>query len=45
MDTMTVYQLEVPESVWADWKATVPRDRTLNDRIVTLLEEDTTNAN
>jgi|APHM01.1.fsa_nt_gi hypothetical protein len=42
---MTVYQIDVPDELWAEWKATVSRDRTLNDRIVTLIEEDANNAN
>jgi len=41
---MTVYQIEVPDDVWDRWKRTVPRDRKLNDRIVSLIEEDIDNA-
>jgi hypothetical protein len=41
---MTVYQIEVPDETWSQWKRTVPRDRKLNDRIVALIEEDIDNA-
>lgn len=42
---MTVYQIEVPDETWDRWKQTVPRGRKLNDRIVTLIEEDINDAN
>jgi hypothetical protein len=42
---MTVYQIDVPDDLWDDWKETVPRSKNLNDRVVELIEEDTTNAN
>lgn len=42
---MAVYQIDVPDELWTEWKATVSRDRTLNDRIVTPIKTDTSNAN
>lgn len=37
---MTKYTLEVDDELWEEWKDTVPRSKTLNDRIVKLIEED-----
>lgn len=37
---MTVYQIEVPDDLWHDWKMTVPRDKKLNSRIIELIKED-----
>jgi len=40
---MTVYQIDVPDDLWDEWKETVPRSSTLNERLITLIEEDSTN--
>lgn len=38
---MKSYSFEVPAETWNDWKRGVPRDKSLDDRIIELLEEDT----
>ena len=38
-DTVT-YQFEGPRDLWDEWKATVPRDKSLQERILELLEAD-----
>jgi hypothetical protein len=37
---MVQYTIDVPEEVWMTFKATVDRNRTINDRVVELIEED-----
>jgi hypothetical protein len=37
---MTKYTIEVDDELWSNWKDTVPRSKTLNDRIVELIEAD-----
>lgn len=37
---MTVYQIDVPDELWDEWKRTVPRGEKLNDHIVELIQED-----
>jgi len=37
---MTTYQFEVDDDVWDDWKQTVPRSKSLQQRIIELLEAD-----
>jgi hypothetical protein len=37
---MTVYQIEVPDDLWEDWKRTVPRGKKLNARVVELIKAD-----
>lgn len=37
---MTEYRLNVPDETWDDWKATVPRDQTLSNRIEQLIKAD-----
>lgn len=38
---MVTYQFEVDDETWNDWKRTVPREKSLEARIVELLEADT----
>lgn len=37
---MTKYTVEVPDDLWNEWKDTVPRSQTLNDRIIELIAAD-----
>lgn len=37
---MTVYQIDVPDDLWDEWKRTVPRGKKLNERVVELIQED-----
>lgn len=37
---MPKYQFEAPDNLWKKWKRTVPRDQTLEERILELLEAD-----
>ena len=37
---MTVYQIEVPDDLWEDWKRTVPRGMKLTASVVELIEAD-----
>jgi hypothetical protein len=38
---MVKYQFQVDDETWQEWKRTVPRDKSLEKRIVELLEADT----
>jgi len=38
--SMVTYQFEVDGDTWSDWKQTVPRDKSLQQRIIELLEAD-----
>lgn len=38
--TTTTYQLQTPTGLWQTWRRTVPRDMTLNRRLVALLAAD-----
>jgi len=38
---MVKYQFEVDDDTWDEWKDTVPRSKSLEDRIIELLEADT----
>jgi hypothetical protein len=37
---MVQYTINVPEDTWETFKATVDRNRTINARVVELIEED-----
>jgi hypothetical protein len=38
---MVKYQFEVDDDTWQDWKNTVPRSKSLEKRLVELIEADT----
>ena len=38
---MTKYQFEIDDDKWDDWKETVPRTKSLETRIIELIEADT----
>lgn len=40
-DPMTKYQFEVDDEKWEEWKDTVPRSKSLDKRIIELIEADT----
>jgi len=40
---VTVYQIDIPDSLWEEWKETVPRSSTLNERVIELIEHDVKN--
>jgi hypothetical protein len=40
-DTMTKYQFQVDDDTWDAWKDTVPRSKSLEERIIELIEADT----
>ena len=40
-DAMTKYQFEIDDEKWEDWKDTVPRSKSLEERIIELIEADT----
>lgn len=37
---MVRYQFQIDRETWDEWKNTVPRDKSLEDRIVELIEAD-----
>jgi len=37
---MTTYKLDSPDDLWTDFKDTVPRSKTLNERLVELIEQE-----
>lgn len=37
---MVRYQFQIDDKKWADWKRTVPRDKSLEQRIIELIEAD-----
>jgi hypothetical protein len=37
---MVQYTINVPEETWQTFKATVDRNRTINERVVELIEDD-----
>jgi len=37
---MTRYQFQIDDETWADWKETVPRSKSLEQRIIELIEAD-----
>lgn len=41
-ETLIQYQFKVPQAKWIKWKKTVPRTKKLDERIIELLEEDST---
>ena len=38
---MTSYQFEIDEDKWKNWKETVPRTKSLDNRLIELIEADT----
>lgn len=38
---MTRYQFQIDDEKWEEWKMTVPRDKSLETRIIELIEADT----
>ena len=38
---MVTYQFEVDDDTWTEWKRTVPRDKSLEQRLIELIEADT----
>lgn len=38
---MTKYQFQIDDEKWEDWKDTVPRSKSLEQRIIELIEADT----
>lgn len=40
-EAMTKYQFQIDDDKWADWKDTVPRSKSLEQRIIELIEADT----
>ena len=38
---MVKYQFQVDDEKWTEWKRTVPRDKSLETRIIELIEADT----
>lgn len=38
---MTTYQFEVGDDTWEEWKETVPRTKSLDERLIELIEADT----
>lgn len=38
---MVRYQFQIDDEKWEDWKMTVPRDKSLEQRIIELIEADT----
>jgi hypothetical protein len=35
------YQFQIEDETWEDWKETVPRNKSLEERIIELIEADT----
>ena len=40
MDKIKPITLEIENKVWQDWKLTIPRDKTLNEALVALVNAD-----
>ena len=40
-EDMTKYQFDIDEEKWENWKETVPRSKSLDQRIIELIEADT----
>jgi len=40
-EDMTKYQFQIDDDKWEDWKDTVPRSKSLEQRIIELIEADT----
>ena len=40
-DAMTKYQFQIDDEKWTEWKETVPRSKSLEQRIIELIEADT----
>jgi hypothetical protein len=38
---MVRYQFQIDDDTWEEWKMTVPRDKSLEQRIIELIEADT----
>ncbi len=41
MVNMVTYQFQVDDEIWEEWKDTVPRSKSLDKRLVELIEADT----
>jgi len=37
---MVRYQFQIDDETWGEWKETVPRSKSLEDRIIELIEAD-----
>jgi hypothetical protein len=40
-ETVTKYQFQIDDEKWDEWKMTVPRNKSLERRIIELIEADT----
>lgn len=40
-EDMTKYQFQIDDDKWEEWKDTVPRSKSLEQRIIELIEADT----
>jgi len=40
-EAMTKYQFQIDDDKWENWKDTVPRSKSLDQRIIELIEADT----
>ena len=40
-ESVTKYQFQIDDDKWEEWKLTVPRNKSLETRIVELIEADT----
>ena len=40
-ETVTKYQFQIDDEKWDEWKMTVPRNKSLEMRIIELIEADT----
>jgi len=40
---MTTYKLDAPDELWTEFKDTVPRSETLNERLVDMIEREVQN--
>lgn len=40
-ESVVKYQFQIDEEKWEDWKDTVPRSKSLENRIIELIEADT----
>lgn len=38
---MVTYQFQIPDETWNEWKDTVPRSKSLDTRLIELIEADT----
>ena len=40
-ESVTKYQFQIDDDTWDEWKLTVPRNKSLEQRIIELIEADT----